>query len=202
MRAAVLLLSLTFGACSGSRQPPPEPVGVASSELPDASSGAEPAPVAESEDGGEQMAILGTIRFGDGGGALGLSGDASGPIGQITGDVSGLSGRLGGTPTPSATVVSGQYDTSVLRRHMQRELPRVRRCYERALANHPQLETRLVVEFVIDKAGNVTSAGAPVRSNDSYLDACVLAVIMKMQFPAPHSGSVRVRYPFRFRPAE
>ncbi len=217
MRALVLVSALVATACSGSRQPSSrsEPPAVATVELPDASSAsAEPEPTAEDsepdasageqpDDAGERLVTLGTV--GDSGArVLGvLSADASG-LSALLGAQAGAG--LGSAPAPSpaqagAPSVVGDYPKEIVRRYVRRQLSRIRACYERVLAQHPALETKLVVEFVIGKDGNVRSAKAATPSNDPSLDACVLAVIARIQFPTPKSGTIVVRYPFVFRAA-
>jgi TonB family protein len=96
--------------------------------------------------------------------------------------------------------VSGPLSTDAIRRVVLRSLGQVNHCYERGLAEHPDLTGRVVVRFVIGGTGavvtsNVASSSIPVAS----VGECIAAAVTRWQFP-PHAdgGRVTVSYPFDF----
>lgn len=84
----------------------------------------------------------------------------------------------------------------------------VRGCYEDALRAEPDLEGRLVVEFVIgaepDVGGIVEESHIDETSplaRSRALSECVSESMYALELRAPDGGGrVTVRYPFEFRP--
>ena len=83
----------------------------------------------------------------------------------------------------------------------------VRYCYESAMIKNPDIQGKLVVNFVIHPAQTLPSAGsvktAKVNSStlgDSILDQCILNRLSQWMFPRPRGGvEVAVAYPFIFK---
>jgi hypothetical protein len=84
---------------------------------------------------------------------------------------------------------------------VNRFLPDIQRCYERALFDDSTLAGRIEYEWVIDPSGQVTSArvvSSQMARADS-LNNCVLGVFKKMQFPKSTNGQptiAKIGFPF------
>ena len=99
--------------------------------------------------------------------------------------------------------VRGALDKEIIRRTVRRHLNEVRFCYDQALAAHPSLAGRVVVQFTIAPTGRVlasllqsTSLGSPA------VEACVVVAVRRWEFPQPEGGGlVSVSYPFLLSPA-
>ena len=100
---------------------------------------------------------------------------------------------------PEAPTVGGSLPREVIARVMRAYTPRIRSCYEQALASNPTLAVKVTTSFVIGADGKVTAAEA--SGADRSLTACVASVVKSATFPAPSGGSVRVSYPFSFSPS-
>jgi TonB family protein len=122
------------------------------------------------------------------------------------GDMAGVLRRR--TPRPpevtfEGTSVRGSLDKEIIRRTVRRHLNEVRYCYENALAAHPALSGRVVVQFTIGPTGRVlvgllqsSTLGAP------SVEACVVGAVRRWEFPQPAGGGlVAVTYPFALSPA-
>jgi hypothetical protein len=81
----------------------------------------------------------------------------------------------------------------------------IRYCYESAMMKNPNIQGKLIVDFVIQGKG--ANAGI-VRSsrinnstlNDLSVDQCILSHLAKWKFPKPKGGvEVAVTYPFLFK---
>jgi hypothetical protein len=84
-------------------------------------------------------------------------------------------------------------------------LPRIRRCYEQALAVDPQMAGTITVAFTIgttDTAaglGQVMSAGiADASIEQTTMDTCLLDAMESLQFDPPADGDIEIAYPFTF----
>ncbi len=111
-------------------------------------------------------------------------------------------------PSPKSTApvvkqqgasVTGSLPREVIARVMRAHAPKLRACYERALATNPTLAVTVTATFVIGSTGQVTSANA--TGADGTLTSCVAGVVKAATFPAPSGGVVRVSYPYRFAPS-
>ncbi len=111
--------------------------------------------------------------------------------------------RAKGAVRAGAALTKGGLSPEVIRRVVHPNLGRLRSCYELGLRANPKLEGRVVVKFVIDPSGAVSSAQ---EGNSDLQDAgvvvCVLGAFRRMKFPRPESGSVTVTYPVMFSPGE
>ena len=126
----------------------------------------------------------------EGGFGFGRTGSGSG----------GMRGRRAQEPQVAIGDASatGDLDKNIIRRYIRRKLPQVRYCYEKRLLVKPKLAGRVDTQFVIDAAGNVTSASA--KGMDPEVASCITAAIKSIQFPKPKGGGVvKVTYPFNFQ---
>lgn len=95
--------------------------------------------------------------------------------------------------------VNGGLSPAVVRRVIRRHRNEVRYCYESALNQAPDLEGRLVLQFVINEQGRVASAAITSGSTlaDNRVRECVRRAAARWTFPAPEGGAeVRVTYPY------
>ncbi len=102
------------------------------------------------------------------------------------------------------TVGSGSLEPSQIRSVIQRNLSKIRFCYETQLAKAPQLEGKIVVSFTIGQNGNVTSAtdASEAAFPEKKVTQCVLMRFRQLEFPKPLGGGVvNVKYPLVFKSA-
>ncbi len=112
-------------------------------------------------------------------------------------------------PTPPTSLVregptrmSARLPVEVVRQVVGRNLARIRRCYDLALAANPTLSGRVIVKLVIGPDGLVArTADGGSDLPDPDVIACVLQVFGTVRFPAPDGGPVNVVYPLVFQPA-
>lgn len=79
--------------------------------------------------------------------------------------------------------------------------PKFRRCYEHELSEHPDLSTRIVLYFVIDKDGEVARAFSLSTNATRFVEWCVTDKAIMLKFPTPKGGGlVDVTYPMIFLP--
>ena len=101
------------------------------------------------------------------------------------------------TGVAEARLVSGMLDKEVIRREIQKHLPKFSACYERALDKQPGRTGSVHVRFTILLDGSVAEVEA---KGMPAIDACVARAMTTVVFPKP-PGVVHVNYPFTFRPA-
>jgi Ca-activated chloride channel family protein len=90
---------------------------------------------------------------------------------------------------PGSVSVSGSLDEEVIRRVVRRHINEIRFCYTQALASDPDLSGTIVVEFVIDPAGEVISASvASTTLDDADVPKCIVEAFERWTFPAPEDG--------------
>jgi hypothetical protein len=97
------------------------------------------------------------------------------------------------------TAVNGHLRPEVIQRVVRQNFGRFRFCYEAGLRGDPGLQGRVVVKFVIDRAGAValsTDAGGDLP--DARVTQCVVRAFADLSFPAPDGGMVTVVYPIVF----
>jgi hypothetical protein len=93
----------------------------------------------------------------------------------------------------------GSLDKEIIRRHVKRNLGRIRYCYEKQLLAEPALQGTVTVQFVIGVDGDVTSSSGSGMHPE--VASCVATAIKAIRFPKPAGGGhVDVRYPFVFQP--
>ena len=160
---------------------------------------------------------LGLSGVGEGGGGRG-EGIGLGNIGTLghgagTGTGNGFGnghGKLGGahqTKSPTirqgATQVNGRLPPEVIQRIVRQNFGRFRLCYENGLRTNPNLQGRVAVKFVIDRAGSVSTAsdgGSDIP--DQGVISCVVRGFGNLSFPQPEGGIVTVVYPIIFNPGD
>ncbi|MFK7986581.1 MAG: AgmX/PglI C-terminal domain-containing protein [Sandaracinaceae bacterium] len=75
----------------------------------------------------------------------------------------------------------------------------VRYCYERELAENPELAGRVVYRWIIGADGHVQSVLVESTTlENEAVERCVHQRIQRWEFPAPIGGIVIVTYPFTF----
>lgn len=157
---------------------------------------------------------LGLSGIGEGGGGRG-EGIGLGSIGTIghgagTGTGQGFGsghGRLGrghrARPPRvrmGATNVSGRLPPEVIQRIVRQNFGRFRLCYENGLRNNPNLQGRVMVNFVIGRDGTVSQVGGGGDIPDGGVVSCVVQAFYGLSFPQPEGGIVTVSYPIVFTP--
>lgn len=86
---------------------------------------------------------------------------------------------------------------------MQQAEGPVRRCYDSARQDDPNLGGEILIALVIDGAGKVTQPRLLRRLGHLGFDTCVLDVVRKLQFPKPYKGkAVTLRHPLRLQPPQ
>jgi hypothetical protein len=157
---------------------------------------------------------LSGLDGGGSGGAIGLGtigtlGHGAGGTGTGTGG-SGFGsghGRLGrGHQVHGARMrqglvtVNGRLPPEVIQRIVRRSFARMRYCYEQGLMRDPNLSGNVVVRFVVEGQGNVSSARSDSSTalSDAAVVACVVRAFSSMAFPKPEGGIVTVLYPISF----
>ncbi len=96
-----------------------------------------------------------------------------------------------GTPTGV-----GDLDRATIRRYINRNIEKIRYCYERELLAHPAISGEVLVQFFITPSGAVN--GSAGRGFDANVATCVAGVVGNIEFPRPSGGGVQVNYPFTF----
>lgn len=101
-------------------------------------------------------------------------------------------------PTANGSLSQGQINSVI---HANRA--QIWECYERELANAPDLNGKLEIKIVIAASGTVSSATVVQSTTQSpELDGCVANTVAKLTFPKPQGGVVVVTYPFVFKPSK
>lgn len=133
---------------------------------------------------------LNTIGHGGGGGSGSGYGRGAG----------GLGGRRGSAPRirSGAAMVKGSLSKEVIRRIVHRHINEVKFCYERQLAQRPDLNGRVSVKFIISGTGAVQMAAvASSTLGDPGVENCIAQAVRRWTFPQPEGGGiVIVTYPF------
>jgi hypothetical protein len=102
----------------------------------------------------------------------------------------------------AATTISGKLPPEVIQRVVQKQFPRIRKCYADGLRDNPMLEGRMAVRLVIEKDGSVSSASdAGSTMPDRNVSRCVLRTFHELHFPEPEGGGLlTLVYPIAFDP--
>ncbi len=151
---------------------------------------------------GEGIIGLGTI------GTLGKFGKGHGP-GTGPGGYGSTVGTLATRqPHPPDVLIGdisvrGSLDKEIIRRTVRRHLNEVRFCYEKALAAHPSIAGRVVVQFTIAPTGRVPVALLQSTTlGVASVESCMVEAVRRWEFPQPEGGGlVSVSYPFQLAPA-
>ncbi len=77
----------------------------------------------------------------------------------------------------------------------------IRRCYEQALVQEPQLEGKVTVTWMIAETGKVARVSVKESSlNSPAVERCITQAVSRWVFPEPYGrGVVEVNYPFVFK---
>jgi hypothetical protein len=83
----------------------------------------------------------------------------------------------------------------------------VRYCYESAMLKNPEVQGKLIVNFIIHSLKNTLPIGtvktAKIQTStlgDEALDQCIIGHLSQWKFPKPRGGvEVAVAYPFIFK---
>ncbi|MDX9724044.1 MAG: AgmX/PglI C-terminal domain-containing protein, partial [Myxococcota bacterium] len=149
--------------------------------------------------GGVQAEGFGIGRFGvvgrgGGGGAVGRDFALGEP------DVGGRVPRL----KPGKPEVLGSMDKRIIQKVVNQHRQRLRHCYERELLTHPELSGKIVLKWVIQPTGDVSSVQLlETTMNNQSVENCVTQVVMRFRFPETKGGGlVIVTYPFVFETFE
>jgi len=127
----------------------------------------------------------------------GASGGAGAGSASVTRVVQSPTVRTG------APQVSGRIAPEAVQRVVRQAVGRLRRCYQQGLQSNPTLSGRVVVRFVIDRSGAVTSAAdAGSTLGDAAVVACVARAFKTLAFPTAGEGDVTVVYPIAFAPGD
>jgi hypothetical protein len=78
--------------------------------------------------------------------------------------------------------------------------PRFEVCYQRGLSEYPQLAGMVVVRFVIEPDGHVSTIEEGESDLPTPVRECILEGFEGLRFPNPEGGVVKVSYPLQFAP--
>ena len=95
-------------------------------------------------------------------------------------------------------------DKEYIRRIVHRHMNEVHFCYERQLAQKPDLQGRVAVQFTIAGTG-AEKKSKVVNStvNDKKVEDCIANAVRRWTFPQPCDGEeTTVTYPFQLNPPE
>lgn len=138
-------------------------------------------------------------------GGLGLRGTGAGGSGHGTGAYGGLGatgrGKSDLNIKSGMPVVMGSLDKNIIRRVINKNMAKVKYCYEKSLQKNPLLEGKIVVNFTIAPDGTVTAVTAKETTlGDADTETCIMKVVQSMLFPKPvGGGAVIVNYPYVFK---
>jgi hypothetical protein len=93
--------------------------------------------------------------------------------------------------------VIGEYDRTIIRRYIHRNMAKLSYCYEHELLARSDLAGDIVVDFFIQPNGTVSAATA--TGFDATVASCVAGVVNSIEFPAPRGEGIEVHYPFAFQ---
>jgi TonB family protein len=120
-----------------------------------------------------------------------LEGASQAPPASIYGD------SIGGADSAPAEV-HGALDKEVIRGVIRSHLSDARQCFLKGLESNPQLEGRVVVQFVIGNNGDVVASATEESSlGNVQVEDCIKGAVRAWKFPQPKgNGIVKVSYPF------
>ena len=131
----------------------------------------------------------------------GLGHGIGGGVGSGHGHLEG--GHTPGTPfiREGATTVNGRLPPETIQRVVRASFGRFRGCYAEALDRNPTLQGRVVVKFVIDRDGSVSTTADAGSDMSAPVTECVVRRFGDLSFPPPTGGIVTVVYPLVLTPA-
>jgi hypothetical protein len=91
-------------------------------------------------------------------------------------------------------------DINEIRISVQKQMSRIRQCYQRELQRQPELSGRVTVWFLIAPDGSVDRARLRESTmNNILVEDCIVDEVKAMSFSKPQAGkSVPVSFPFNF----
>ena len=97
----------------------------------------------------------------------------------------------------------GTLDAASVRKIINTEMARIRRCHE-VLSKTEELSGKLLVEWTVDAAGKTLSTRVHEDSSLKHraMEDCVLRIAGSLRFPRPTGGAARISFPFVFIAAE
>ena len=139
----------------------------------------------------------GAIRPGSAGGGLGAIGSTGTGAGTGTGTVQEVKGPRGNASTGAANVSGGQVSNAA--RVVAGMRAGFRNCYNRALAQNPDVEGRIALSIRVGPGGEVQGVTAAPSGNlpDSVV-SCVKARAQAAQFDPPQGGLAVIQVPVTF----
>ncbi len=122
------------------------------------------------------------------------------------GKLGGLSaGSVGGGGVVDAieeeTEISGGIDPAIIRDVVQKNMGRIRYCYERELAAKPGLYGKVKLAWIITAEGTVKNQKIEQTTmKNNMVEGCMLRIVKRWKFPRPDGGGdVIVAFPFFFK---
>ena len=76
--------------------------------------------------------------------------------------------------------------------------PSMKVCYDKVLSQDPQIQGKIVIQFMITEDGSVDRPKEVTPQFSQILSECVIDVLKRMTFPKPEKGPITIRYPFIF----
>jgi hypothetical protein len=106
------------------------------------------------------------------------------------------------SPDSVKASVEGSLDKEQVREVVRKHIGDVRACYNEGLLEDPELEGRVIVDFVIGEKGKVVESAIDDRTDlpDRKTSRCIVDAVSSWKFPAPAEGEVVVTYPFALSP--
>jgi hypothetical protein len=99
---------------------------------------------------------------------------------------------------PVSTV--GRLPPEVIQRIVRQNFGRFRYCYENGLRTDPNLQGRVLVNFVIGRDGNISNVSGSGDMPNVAVTSCITRAFYGLSFPQPDSGIVTVSYPIVLTP--
>lgn len=132
----------------------------------------------------------------------GTHGRSDGTSGDFSGGGDLGPRRTGSLRTDGDPIVLGALDRSLIDAVVKRHMNQIRFCYQKELSRQPDLGGKVVVQFVISKSGDVSSAKIKSSSlGNNAVESCMTSRFLRFSFPEPAGGGiVIVSYPFMFSP--
>jgi len=92
----------------------------------------------------------------------------------------------------------GTIDKDAIRRVVLENMRQIKACYDRALNKDPALHGKIVMSWVLNDKGRVTSANvSSTTMNSSEVEQCMISRLKTWQFPAtPKGQEADITYPF------
>jgi len=138
----------------------------------------------------------GAIRPGAAGGGLGAIGATTGGGGGNTGGVQEVRGPRGNAAVGGANVSGGQVSNAA--RVVAGMRAGFRNCYNRALAQNPDVEGKINLSIRVGPGGEVQSVGASASGLPDSVVGCVKARAQAAQFDPPQGGAAVIQVPVSF----